>query len=87
MRGMARHGSEYDGGDILDPESGSIYRCRILLSDDGAKLFVRGYLGFSLFGRTQTWIRMDGNGQEARSVAPPVTSGHSLASIGAESTK
>jgi uncharacterized protein (DUF2147 family) len=25
--------------------------------DGGAKLEVRGYMGFSLLGRTQTWIR------------------------------
>ena len=60
MRGMTRHGSEYDGGDILDPETGYVYRCKFLLSGDGEKLFVRGYLGLSIFGRTQTWIRMEG---------------------------
>jgi uncharacterized protein (DUF2147 family) len=83
LRGMTRHGAEYNGGDILDPESGYIYRCRFALSSDGEKLFVRGYLGLSLFGRTQTWIRMDENHE-----APaPVTIGHSIASIRAESTK
>jgi uncharacterized protein (DUF2147 family) len=87
MRGMMRHGSEYDGGDILDPETGFVYRCRFTLSGDGAKLMVRGYLGLSIFGRTQTWIRMDGNGEAAHSAAPGVTPGHSLASIGAESPK
>jgi len=80
MRGMAIHGAEYDGGDILDPESGYVYRCRFVLSGDGEKLFVRGYLGLSIFGRTQTWIRMEGT-------TGPVTVGHSVASIGAESTK
>jgi uncharacterized protein (DUF2147 family) len=83
LRGMTRHGLEFDGGDILDPETGSVYRCKFLLSDDGAKLFVRGYLGLSIFGRTQTWIRMEGGA----SVSPSVTASHSIASIGAESTK
>ena len=83
MRGMTRHGAEFDGGDILDPETGYVYRCKFLLSDDGAKLMVRGYLGLSVFGRTQTWIRMDGDA----ALAPSVTEGHSLASIGAGSTK
>lgn len=60
LRGMRKNGSEYDGGNILDPETGSIYRCRLMLSSDGEKLFVRGYLGVSILGRTQTWIRMEG---------------------------
>lgn len=58
LRGLRRHGSEYDGGDILDPETGSIYRCKMTLSPDGDRLQVRGYLGFSLLGRTQTWVRV-----------------------------
>jgi uncharacterized protein (DUF2147 family) len=83
LRGMTRHGSEFIGGDILDPESGYLYRCKFALSGDGEKLFVRGYLGLSIFGRTQTWTRMEGT----REAAAPVTTGHSIASIGAESTK
>jgi uncharacterized protein (DUF2147 family) len=83
LRGMSKHGSEYEGGDILDPETGSVYRCRFTLSVDGEHLLVRGYLGFSVFGRTQTWIRME----DAREAAAPVTSSHSIASIRAESAK
>ena len=79
MRGLIRHGAEYDGGEILDPETGFIYRCKLALSSSGDKLFVRGYLGLSIFGRTQTWVRMEGSAT--------VTAGHSVASIGAESTK
>jgi uncharacterized protein (DUF2147 family) len=59
LRGMTRHGSEFDGGNILDPETGSVYRCKFALSADGEKLFLRGYLGISIFGRTQTWMRME----------------------------
>lgn len=58
MRGMKKHGDEYDGGNILDPETGSIYKCRLTVSPDGDKLFLRGYIGMSLFGRTQTWTRV-----------------------------
>ena len=57
MRGIMKRGSEYSGGEILDPDTGWIYRCRFTLSSDGAKLFLRGFLGLSLLGRTQTWIR------------------------------
>jgi uncharacterized protein (DUF2147 family) len=49
----------FDGGDILDPENGSVYRCKVHLADEGKKLIVRGYLGLSLFGRSQTWLKAD----------------------------
>jgi len=57
MRGLRKNGGEYNGGDILDPDTGSVYRCKIRIEDQGRKLIVRGFIGFSLFGRTQTWIR------------------------------
>jgi uncharacterized protein (DUF2147 family) len=44
-------------GKIMDPSSGKIYNCTLTLSDDGNYLNVRGYIGISLFGRSQTWIR------------------------------
>ncbi|GIS21656.1 MAG: hypothetical protein CM15mP122_1620 [Bacteroidota bacterium] len=44
------------GGTILDPKSGKIYDCYISLEDDNT-LKVRGFLGFSLLGRTQIWKR------------------------------
>ncbi len=44
-------------GDILDPDNGSIYRCKLRLEDSGRRLKVRGFIGFSVFGRTQTWER------------------------------
>jgi uncharacterized protein (DUF2147 family) len=64
IRGMIRRDDEYAGGEILDPDSGWIYRCKFHLQDGGRKLIVRGYLGFSLFGRSQTWTReQPGNAQ------------------------
>jgi len=59
MRGLTRRGAEYNGGDILDPETGWVYRCRFSLSPDGKKLLVRGFIGISVLGRTQTWIRLE----------------------------
>jgi uncharacterized protein (DUF2147 family) len=44
-------------GEIIDPKTGTTYSCKIKLSDDGKTLTVRGYLGISLLGRSQTWIR------------------------------
>jgi uncharacterized protein (DUF2147 family) len=60
IRNMKPDGGEYDGGDILDPESGAVYRCKMHVEQDGARLILRGYIGFSLLGRTQTWERQNG---------------------------
>ena len=54
---MTRRDDEYAGGEILDPETGSVYRCRFRLQDGGRKLLVRGFAGVALLGRTQVWIR------------------------------
>jgi uncharacterized protein (DUF2147 family) len=59
VRRMKKDGEEYTGGDILDPKNGSVYRCKMRLIDEGRKLSVRGYLGISLLGRSQTWVRED----------------------------
>lgn len=48
---------EWRGGKILDPKTGSIYSCEIKIAPDGKKLEIRGYIGITLFGRNQTWIR------------------------------
>jgi len=48
-------GDVWDGGEILDPEEGKTYRCR--LHPAGDRLEVRGYIGISLLGRTQIWER------------------------------
>ncbi|QDO94560.1 DUF2147 domain-containing protein [Formosa sediminum] len=47
---------EYNDGTILDPESGDVYSCYLKLVNTD-KLKVRGFLGVSLFGRTQYWLR------------------------------
>jgi uncharacterized protein (DUF2147 family) len=57
VRSLKRKGDEYSGGDILDPDTGTVYRCKIRLAGNGGKLVVRGYLGWSLFGRSQIWTR------------------------------
>lgn len=50
--------NEWGGGEILDPQSGKTYRAKMALADNGRKLVVRGYIGISLFGRSQTWLRL-----------------------------
>ena len=57
MRNMKLNDGEYEGGDILDPRSGSIYGCKFRLEQGGSRLVIRGFIGFSIFGRSQTWAR------------------------------
>lgn len=57
MWGVTRDGDTWDGGKILDPKSGKIYKVKLSMKDGGQKLKVRGYIGFSLFGRSQVWDR------------------------------
>ena len=46
----------WEDGTILDPKSGKVYDCYLTLEDEN-NLNVRGFLGFSILGRTQKWIR------------------------------
>jgi uncharacterized protein (DUF2147 family) len=61
IRNMRLQGDEYVGGDILDPDTGRIYGCKFRLVDGGTKLIMRGFIGLSLFGRSQTWQRAQGH--------------------------
>ncbi|MBB5415935.1 DUF2147 domain-containing protein [Paraburkholderia atlantica] len=54
---MKKDGDAWDHGQILDPENGKVYKCKMHLEDGGNKLVVRGYIGVALLGRSQTWIR------------------------------
>lgn len=57
MWGFQREGeNEWSGGSLYDPESGSRYRGKMTLNPDGT-LSLRGYIGISLFGRSQDWTR------------------------------
>ncbi len=56
--GLREKGSnEWAGGQIMDPKNGKTYKAKMKLIDNGEKLEVRGFIGFSLIGRTQTWLR------------------------------
>ena len=57
MDGMIAKGDVYEGGHIVDPDNGEIYKCKIKLDATGNKLEVRGFIGVSLFGRSQIWMR------------------------------
>jgi len=56
IKGLTKEGSEYTNGKILDPKNGKAYKCFITLESKD-KLKVRGFIGVSLFGRTQYWYR------------------------------
>ncbi|WP_374329205.1 DUF2147 domain-containing protein [Soonwooa sp.] len=57
IRGLSKDGNEFTGGTITDPKNGKTYKCTV--TKDGDKLNVRGYMGISLIGRTQTWHKVD----------------------------
>jgi uncharacterized protein (DUF2147 family) len=57
MWGLKQKGEEWVDGRVFDPEARKIYRCKLRVIDDGRKLELRGFIGFSLIGRSQTWSR------------------------------
>nr|WP_224483633.1 DUF2147 domain-containing protein [Robertkochia sp. 3YJGBD-33] len=58
LEGLEKDGDEYEGGTILDPNKGKVYRCKIWVDEDNPdKLNVRGYIAFLY--RTQEWFRVE----------------------------
>jgi uncharacterized protein (DUF2147 family) len=58
LRHLRPANGKYVGGDILDPDTGRIYGCTLRLTDGGRQLIMRGFLGISLLGSSQTWLRL-----------------------------
>ena len=58
MYNLTKDGDDWTGGEILDPETGTTYHCKVTSQAGGEKLDVRGYVGISALGRTQTWSRV-----------------------------
>ncbi|WP_317898407.1 DUF2147 domain-containing protein [Aurantibacillus circumpalustris] len=48
---------EWEDGTIYDPENGKTYSCTIKFRN--GMLDLRGYIGISLIGRTQTWFKVE----------------------------
>lgn len=60
LTGLKHHdGLNYTHGKIIDPLSGNIYSMKAKLSANGKRLSLRGYVGVSALGRSQTWIKND----------------------------
>jgi uncharacterized protein (DUF2147 family) len=49
--------NQWEQGRIYDPENGKDYKCKMRLKGADT-LDVRGFIGFSLLGRTETWTRV-----------------------------
>ena len=58
LRHLRPQNGEYVGGDILDPDTGHIWSCKMRLTDGGRQLIMRGFIGISLLGSSQTWKRV-----------------------------
>jgi uncharacterized protein (DUF2147 family) len=64
LRNMKYDGDgHWSGGTIYDPKKGREFKCQVELLDSGA-LKVRGYMGISLFGISQTWTRYAGTSMD-----------------------
>ena len=51
--------NNYEKGRVIDPLAGKIYDAKVRLNANGKRLTLRGYMGVSALGRSQTWIRHD----------------------------
>ena len=58
LKDLVKDDDEYNDGEITDPKNAKTYSCYIEL-ESANKLKVRGYIGFSLLGRTQYWYRVE----------------------------
>jgi uncharacterized protein (DUF2147 family) len=57
MRNFHTDGEDWVGGTVVDPENGKEYKGKIW-AEGNDKLHMRGYIGISLLGRTELWVRI-----------------------------
>lgn len=53
---MPAEEGKLEGGRVYDPTSGKTYKGS--MTAEGDKLKLRGYIGVSMFGRSETWTRV-----------------------------
>ncbi|OTG75178.1 signal peptidase [Acinetobacter sp. ANC 4169] len=60
LTGLKSNGdNHFVNAKVLDPLNGKIYSGKAKLSANGKRLTLRGYVGVSALGRSQTWIKQD----------------------------
>jgi uncharacterized protein (DUF2147 family) len=59
QNGGDQQNGEWTGGQVLDPETGKIYRASLLVDPGGKTLRLHGYVFISMLGRTEHWQRVE----------------------------